>query len=89
MVNLWPLLLLAGCATAESPPAEIVLDGQMLIRPLCYDGQFVGLLLGATGPGVHRVEFDPREVCGGRDLDGEDVARRGAKPAIYAPEARS
>jgi len=54
-------LLLAGCA---AQPVEPPKRHQLHVRPLCDGGgNFVGLQVATTGPGVWAFEFKPEDAC--------------------------
>jgi hypothetical protein len=59
------LLAFAGMASADAEPPAAAEQPQLRLRPVCNDGQLVGLQILATGPGMWAVRFNPHNLCAG------------------------
>lgn len=59
------LLAFAGMASADGESPTAPDQPQLRLRPVCNDGQLVGLQILATGPGMWAVRFNPRALCAG------------------------
>lgn len=57
------VLAMLAAASGCAAPAERRLDGRLYLKPVCDRGRLAGIVVGATGPLVQRIDFDPDEVC--------------------------